>query len=370
MRAAPGVEFPAVEEAALLALLRARSGVTALAFAEAPTPLGQGGEARVDAFRLAHAPPALSGPLVLRRLTRDADARQVELERAVHDALVAQGFPAPRALFADSDPSELGAPYLISERLRGAAPLAEVRRPDQLLRHPGRLPRLLADALFRVPRQLAETQVRLHALDVAAFRAAVDAAGVEVETLRFPARLGALARRIEHARLDGLEAGLEWLRCYAPEPEREVVCHGDLVFTNLCVDRGRVTGVFDWSTVGVGDPAYDVAGTLIRLESRIPGVPAALRPVFRLAQHRLARGYLRGYRRELRVDRARLRYYDAFWTLWELSWSSAHLRAGARPTAVIEGRWLDPGTIDFGVERFRAATGLELAPLRVPDASA
>ena len=363
-------QIPELDSGDLLRELRRRTGRPELEFSEPPKLLGQGGEARVDGFRLSKAPPELDGPLVLRRLAVDRDPREVELERAVHAALAAQGFPVPRVLLVGTDPAPLGSPYLVSERLHGRALLQEVHRPDQLLAHPTRLPGLVGEALFRVPKLLGEVQARLHALDAATFRDDVAKAGVDATRMGYPARLDRVASLIQEHHLSGLAPGLEWLRRHAPESTSEVVCHGDLVFTNLFVDDGAVTGVFDWSCVAVADPAYDMAATLIRLESRIPGVPRVLGPLFRAAQKRLARGYQRSYRLQRSIDAKRVHYFDAFWTLYELTGSGVNLRQGARPVAEVEGRWLHPETIHFGVERFRARTGIELAPLQADESSA
>jgi aminoglycoside phosphotransferase (APT) family kinase protein len=273
-------------------------------------------------------------------------------------------------LLVGTNPAPLGSLYLVSERLHGRALLQEVKRPDQLLAQPTRLPGLIGEALFQVPKLLGEVQARLHGLDAAALLDEVAKAGVDVARLGYPARLDHVASLIQEHDLSGLGPGLDWLRRHAPQPTSEVVCHGDLVFTNLFVDNGEVTGVFDWSCVAVADPAYDVAATLIRLESRIPGVPRALGPLFRAAQKRLARGYQRSYRRRRAIDTERVRYFDAFWTLYELTGSGVNLRQGARPVAEVEGRWLHPETIHFGVERFRARTGIELAPLQADGSSA
>jgi len=50
----------------LLAGLRVSTGRTTLSYAEPPSHFATGGEASIHAFRLAGAPPALAGPLVLR----------------------------------------------------------------------------------------------------------------------------------------------------------------------------------------------------------------------------------------------------------------------------------------------------------------
>lgn len=364
MRAGPEATFEDLDSNALLRVIRERTAKREISFAEPPVLLGQGGEARVHAFRLDTNADELTAPLILRRINAANDPEQVSLENAVHDGLRAQGFPAPRVLWADPDPSALGAPYLIAERLDGEVLLSEIERPDQLLARPTKLPRLIADALLRVPAQLAAIQTRLHRLDAHAFRRSLQDGGVDPSRISFAARLAEITDQVQRHSLDGLQPGIDWLHDHRPALASEVVCHGDLVFTNICVKDDEISGVFDWSTTVVADPAYDVAGSLIRLESNIPGVPALIGAVFRTVQRRLTRRYLRAYEREIPIASDRLAYFDAYWTLSELVWSSAHLRQGAAPTSAVTGRWLHPDTIDFGVGRFRARTGVELSPLR------
>lgn len=57
----------------------------------------------------------------------------------------------------------------------------------------------------------------------------------------------------------------------APQWDRPAVwCHGDLADGNLLVRRGRLSGVIDWGSLVVGDPAVDlmVAWQLFDAESR------------------------------------------------------------------------------------------------------
>jgi aminoglycoside phosphotransferase (APT) family kinase protein len=56
----------------------------------------------------------------------------------------------------------------------------------------------------------------------------------------------------------------------AAAPERVVLVHGDLKGEHLLIDRGRVSGVLDWTDAELGDPATDVAGLAIAV-----GAPAA-----------------------------------------------------------------------------------------------
>ncbi|HEX6702276.1 MAG TPA: phosphotransferase, partial [Gaiellaceae bacterium] len=61
-----------------------------------------------------------------------------------------------------------------------------------------------------------------------------------------------------------------------PWTGRPVWVHGDLLNGNLILERGRLTGVIDWSGVGVGDPACDL---IVAWGS----IPRELRPAFRAA---------------------------------------------------------------------------------------
>ncbi|HJQ55555.1 MAG TPA: hypothetical protein VJ890_01525, partial [Vineibacter sp.] len=82
----------------LLGHLRARMDAPALAYAEAPARVTGGFETSIFGFRLADPPATLAGPLILRALRPLRDPRQIRLEAAIQNALVAQGYPAPRAL--------------------------------------------------------------------------------------------------------------------------------------------------------------------------------------------------------------------------------------------------------------------------------
>ena len=363
----PSPALPPVDREALRSLLRERLAEPELDYASPPEHLASGGEARIDAFRLCGVAPRLAGPLVLRRLFVSKPRDQLRFEAAVQNALVDQGFPVPAVLCVEPDPSALGAPFLVAERIPGEIMLLAVTRPAELARRPHRLPGIVADALFRVPEVLGRTQARLHALAVEPLRARLAAEGLSPEALGFDARLVGIRQRVEGGALDGLAPGLAWLEAHRPRQRAAVVCHGDLVFTNLCVHEGSVAGVFDWAMVTLAEPAFDVVATLARLESRLPGLPGWLDWLTRRVQGQLARRYLASYRRNAShadLGPARLVYYEAFWILHELAWSGSRLRAGAAPEAGAESRWLHDETIDVGVSGFRERTGITLEPLR------
>ena len=360
------LELPPVDADRLRALLRKQLGSDAIEFDEAPSLLGQGGEAVVEAFSLAGLPDPESRwnvPLVLRRLMPQKDPIQLRWEAAVHGALESLGYPVPGVLHVETDPSILGAPFLVAHRVPGEVMLQAVMRPAALARQPHRFPSIIFEALQRVPRLLAESQVWLHRLDPSPLREGLAAAGLSADVLCFEAWLTRIGEELRGARLDGLLPGLEWLERHRPSQPREVICHGDFVFTNLCVEGGQVSGVFDWSTVALAEPAWDIAATLSRLRSRVPGTPAWVDWITRRVQAGMERRYLEAYRRSAPVDLERLRYYEAYWLLYELTRGGERLRAGVEPGEAIELRWLHRETIEKGVADFRCATGVEIAPL-------
>jgi aminoglycoside phosphotransferase (APT) family kinase protein len=362
------LESPAhdVDPARLLAALRELSGCPELELASAPELLAFGGEAVIDALELRSPPTFLAGPLVLRRIVRPDHPQQVLREVAIHRALADQDFPVPRILLFDVLGERLGAPFLVMGRLAGEMPLPEVMEPSSLLRRPLRLPAVAAKALWRVPTLLGELQARLHTLDPSGIREALLEQDLDPREIGFRARLDALEEQAGRADLSGLAPGFVWLRRALRSEGRQVVCHGDLVFTNVQVESGRLTGVLDWSHASLAEPEYDVAATLNRLESRVPNVPTPLAAIFRAVQRRMQSSYVKAYRRSHVIDPAALRFYSAFWLLQELVTSGERLRAGATASGHITDRWLHADVIRAGALAFEAETHVSIEPLE-PD---
>ena len=139
--------------------LQTTLGAPRLEFAERPTRLTGGFDTRIFAFRLAGAPAAFAGPLILRLLDAHHDPARALHERATQNALVELGYPAPRVLLASADTTLLGGAFLIMERLAGQP-----------------LPKVSLGAMARV---VADFQARLHDLDPVAFLRAVTREGLE-----------------------------------------------------------------------------------------------------------------------------------------------------------------------------------------------
>ena len=271
-----------------------------MAYVAPPTTISGGFDTRIFAFRLSGAPGPWSGPLILRILNPAHDPLRVLRERAIQNALSAQGHPVPRVLAACTERGPLGSAFLLMERAPG--------RP------------LLDGRLRGASATLAEAQARLHALDAEPLLRALDdegraaGGGFDRSAVDYGGHLAALGRRVQRAGLTGLAAGLRWLRDRRPAGGPRVICHCDFHPQNLLVEGGRVTAVLDWPNALVAEPECDVAATLVILRLtpiELFPVPAVLRPVVAALRPIMTARYLARYRRARSLDPARLRYYEA-----------------------------------------------------------
>jgi aminoglycoside phosphotransferase (APT) family kinase protein len=277
------------------------------------------------------------------------DPQRALRERAIQNALAAQGYPVPRVLAACADRAPLGAGFLVMERAIG--------RP------------LLDDRVLGVSATLADAQVRLHALDAEPVLRALDdegraaGGGFDRSVVGYDGYLAALDRRIRGAELTGLAPGLRWLRDHRPADGPRVVCHGDFHPQNLLAERGRLTAVLDWPNTLIAEPECDVSATLVILKLtpvELFPVPAALRPLVAVLRPIMTARYLARYRRARSLDRGRLAYYEAGACMRGLVRAAEARRAG------------DPNPLDassFGerlAERFarRSGVAVTLPPAR------
>lgn len=345
----------------LLAALRQVSGCSDLSFIDPPYFLAKGAEATIDAFRLENAPAGMDGPLIVRRLHKDADPRQLIFERAVHRAFETSSFPVPRVLYLESDASVLDHPFLIAERVAGNMLLGDIMEPGKLSEHPGRVPGLIHDAVFRVPVILADTLANLHQLDPAMLRDSLCEFGLSPDDISFDRHLEKLAERVASGSMAELREGITWLEASRPCRGLEVICHGDLLFTNLFTKNGKLTGVFDWSNASLAEPSYDVAATVARLRSHLPDMPRWLAPIVKPLQRWLTWRLIRRYTRRSGAKPEHLRYYEAYWILAELASATLKHGSGERFDGSLETRWLHPATFEAGKRDFERLTGVTLA---------
>lgn len=328
----------------LLRYLRAELQRSDIGLVEPLTPLAGGFDTEIFAFRLSGAVPALSGPLILRMLSRHHDPLRALRERAIQNAVAGMGFPAPRVPLASADPEILGGAFLVMERRAG--------RP------------LLAAQRLGIARLLVETQLRLHALDPDVLLGALEREVPGSSALvTLDGHLGQLEARIGRRALDGLGPAMRWLQDHRPGPGgTRAICHGDFHPQNLLSAGGEVTAVLDWPNVVVADPAYDVAATCVILGLTPLEVLSVRRPLRWLAEagRRLVLAlYLGGYRRRRPLEATGFAYYEA------LACMRGLVRVGESRIAVPDGAAAAPANpldaSSFGDRlgaRFAARTGI------------
>jgi aminoglycoside phosphotransferase (APT) family kinase protein len=338
---------------ALLAHLRRAFLAPELRFEGRPAVIQlEGGENLIASLQFAGGPPELSGPLILRRYPPDGDARGVLCERAIHENLLARGYPVPRVVYCTDDPGPIGGAFLLLERLAVGPLLSELGRLQRIMSSPRalalELPALVRLALGRVPRDLAEHMLALHALDAGPIQAAIRDTGFSSDHFSVAGRLSQLDQRARRAELTGLFAAIDWLRATVPTQRAPVLCHGDLHFWNVIVDGDRTTGVIDWSPghLCFADREFDAGNTSVLLRLRFPGLPVAVRPLVHAVQRGMERRFLSLYSRSHPLDRTRVRWSGTYRLVREMVWAGESLVAARRPppepTPAEENIWLIP----------------------------
>lgn len=328
---------------ALLAFLRRSLSSNEIRFSEPPVALTGGFDTTILAFQLANAPPEYSAPLVLRLMPSSSDGLRLARENAVHTAMAVAGFPAPRVLIASFDDGDLGAPFLIMDRLPGQNLWENSFGPD------GKKSRI-----FNLTRVLASTHADLHAIDPQPLVDALTAAGLNPDDFTLAGEVRRLQERIERAGLRALADGAVWLRANVPPaPAAPAICHGDFHLLNIVMDSDQLSGVVDWSQAIVADPAYDVACTTVLLRFAPADATGIVRMVFERVRAVPIRRYLSFYASHRPLDRTRFAYFECVRTLSALTYAS-------EPSARAANPWRDPRTMAGLANHFRQRSGVEV----------
>jgi aminoglycoside phosphotransferase (APT) family kinase protein len=177
-----------------------------------------------------------------------ATAHDMAREYRVISALAGTAFPVPHAYLLCPDPSVIGAPFFVMDKVAGVA-----------LRERAELELLGAERVRLICRRMIVTLARLHEIDPAQ-------AGLE----DFGRTKGYLRRQVSrwqrqlaqsHSRdLPGLDELCRRLAESVPEESASAIVHGDYRLDNLLIDsRDEITAVLDWEMSTLGDPLVDIA---------------------------------------------------------------------------------------------------------------
>jgi len=187
--------------------------------------------------------------------TTEIELNPIDAEAAVRTVAERHGVPVPRIHAVCNDPSYVGGPFFVSERVDGES---VPRRVLRLVHEHG-----IGDL---VARQLGEALGRLHAIDPALAPAelAGDGGGNPAEIALAEADAG-VAQLLPNRPVFAL--GLRWLeRRLPPAPERHTIVHTDARNGNLIVGPDGLRAVLDWEGARCsGDPMQDMAWPSLRM---------------------------------------------------------------------------------------------------------
>jgi aminoglycoside phosphotransferase (APT) family kinase protein len=167
------------------------------------------------------------------------------LEARALRAAAAADVPVPGLVADSDDPTVLGTPFLVMERVDGET------IPRRILRDEA-----YADVRPRLAAQCGRVLARIHSIPLAAVPGLVESDPVEEW----------------RTTLDGFgephpafELGLRWLDANRPPiPAAPTVVHGDFRNGNLIVGGDGIRSVLDWELVHAGDPVEDLAWLCVK----------------------------------------------------------------------------------------------------------
>lgn len=201
---------------------------------------------------------ALDGALVVRRdpptASVDNDCHRVANEFPVIRAAFDRGFPAPNALWLDTEHALLPGPDFIVMR----------KSPGRTGGNVFGATESLSDGMVQV---LATAMARLHGLPplnelgdlTESIRADTWSSNIRDCTERYIRGWRDLFLTNTHAPSPALSGLYGWLLDNIPDSNgRPALLHGDIGFHNMLIDDGKLSALVDWEFAHVGDPAEDL----------------------------------------------------------------------------------------------------------------
>ena len=187
--------------------------------------------------------------------TAAIELNPITAEAAIRNLAEEHGVPVPHIHAVCTDPSFVGGPFFVSDRVDGESV-------------PRRVLRLVeAEAIGeRVAGQLGEALARIHSIDPA--RAPENLMDDRSENPAETALVGA-DRMVADLPLPrpALAYGIRWLERHLPSaPSRRTIVHTDARNGNILVSARGLEAVLDWEgTVRHGDPMQDLAWPALRM---------------------------------------------------------------------------------------------------------
>lgn len=216
------------------------------------------------------------------------------VEALAFEAAARVGVPEPEIVARDDA-------FLIMERVEGETIARRILRDERF-----------AEVRPRLAEQCGEILARIHSIPTDEIPN-LDARDPLLET-------AAMIHTFDDSS-PALELGLAWLERNRPEPQGDVVLHGDFRLGNLIIGDDGIRAVLDWELVHRGDPVQDLGYLCVRAW-RFGGK----QPVGGFGSYEdLLRGYERISGRK--VDAESLRWWEVFGTVW---WGGACMLQASR----------------------------------------
>jgi aminoglycoside phosphotransferase (APT) family kinase protein len=246
-----------------------------------------GYETFICRFRLSGVDEHLSKPLVLRVYPENSHPDRAIMESIVQNAMADLGGLVPVVYFTCTDKTVLGNAFIIMDYFEGDT-LEKLNLP-----------------LDQIVDILGKAHAQLHGIDSEPIIKKITESGLDRGSITFEGRLEALHAKVNLS-YPWLKVVIEWLVENRPNnPEGLSVCHGDFHPMNLLFRDGNLQAVLDWPNFLIGDPAMDVAFTLVLI---FPG--KLLFPDLDMGQ--IKELYLSAYRKTRPLDETNMAYYSAF----------------------------------------------------------
>jgi aminoglycoside phosphotransferase (APT) family kinase protein len=164
--------------------------------------------------------------------------------------------PIPGAVAYSDDYEVLGAPFLITERVQGDAPMPWKGADAD---------RSAAD-VATLGRDFAAALGAIHAFDwrrsrMGELASEVPLAEIAAHEVQVWAQHADVSSRTTQPQM---RYAMHWLLANAPVAERSTIVHGDYRVGNFLQKDGRITAILDWELMHFGDPHEDLAWAGLR----------------------------------------------------------------------------------------------------------
>jgi aminoglycoside phosphotransferase (APT) family kinase protein len=176
---------------------------------------------------------------------------QYRLHRAVLDH---SDVPMPDLYWLEQDPSVLGMPFFVMERLDGVVPV-QWRGKDPTI-FPS------DEARRAIGHQFVDIEAEIHGIDWRAAGIDLPGATWSDPTTSANAWIDYWERYYEDSVLVDLPLlryAIGWLRANVACSGILTLCHGDYRIGNFMLRDGVVDGIFDWELAHISDPVEDIA---------------------------------------------------------------------------------------------------------------